>query len=174
MYLAPFGMVVLLIKILFRNFCWFGSIGAEEDWRGRLEARKKLFTLPPFPGGRTLNLVGLVGNPSSRDPWDSVSRGFCPPRATFGQRRRPIWPKFGLRPLPLAGSSSCSSVDPLLLLPWSTEEVCGPKLLSGWGRNPSPMTCLLFGQSVRLKDLKDEYQLCEETCTQLERPFVSN
>ena len=26
-----------------------------------MEARKKLFTLPPFPGGRTLILVGLLG-----------------------------------------------------------------------------------------------------------------
>ena len=126
---------------------WINWCGRGLAWK--IGGAQKIVHAASFPG-RTLNLVGLLGNPSSRDPWDSVSRGFCPARATFGQRQRPIWPKFGLRPLPLAGSSSCSSVGPLLLLLWPTDLVGGPKFLSG--RNPSPVTCLLFGQSVRLKD----------------------
>ena len=92
---------------------WINWCGRGLAWR--IGGAQKIVHAASFPG-RTLNLVGLLGNPSSRDPWDSVSRGFCPARATFGQRQRPIWPKFGLRPLPLAGSSSCSSVDPSLLL----------------------------------------------------------
>ena len=92
---------------------WINWCGRGLAWK--IGGAQKIVHAASFPG-RTLNLVGLLGNPSSRDPWDSVSRGFCPARATFGQRQRPIWTKFGLRPLPLAGSSSCSSVDPSLLL----------------------------------------------------------
>ena len=89
-------------------------------------------------------------------------------RATAAANLAQIWPP----PSPACRLIILFIGGSIVAAALTTDQVGGPKFLSG--RNPSTMTCLLFGQSVRLKVYKDEYQLCEETCTQLERPFVSN